>query len=648
MDGLIDNGKFQVGVNYWASHAGTMMWSKWDARIVEDDFIKLKQANVSFIRVFPLWSDFQPLTAHYSDHVYEYRIGEEPLPDNEFGRCGVSEMQMEHFRVFLDLAEKYELKIIVALITGHMSGKLFVPPAFEGKDVYKDPMILRWEIRYVEFFVRYFKYHKAIVAWDLGNECNNMHEVSSQGQAFVWAKLISNAIKSNDDTKPVISGINLLSVDEGDTTGMNSSLNAWYDRGCWTITDQAEATDILTTHLYHIFESNIDPINSIRAELHPVCETLMYQGISSKPCFLEEVGAIGYMNTSKKVEADFFRTISFSLWAHNCFGIGWWCAFDQGHLTQTPYDWNTIGSEYGFYNTQGQIKPVGVQAKAFMDFIHDFPFETLPKRMTDGVCIIPRGLGVSASKVAVNTFLLAKQAGIELEFQYSEQPLKDSDLYIMPSLLGNRFITKHRFSKLLEKVKNGATLYISTDECLIGKFTELTGLTVASRERSDKERLISLNGETYPVKGAYKYNIDDVSSIVLATDENGNPVFVCNNYGKGKIYCLMAPLESYLSKKCEAFHSENALPYCNFYKQLEYAGSNNKTVFSDNLQICVTEHPIDSERHIVIAINYSSSVQKASLSFKDGWEVSTVYYGSKEFEIPNNDAIVFLVQRHNR
>ena len=54
---------YLLGFNYWASHAGIRMWSEWDEKIVEKDLVCLKNAGADTLRVFPLWSDFQPLTA---------------------------------------------------------------------------------------------------------------------------------------------------------------------------------------------------------------------------------------------------------------------------------------------------------------------------------------------------------------------------------------------------------------------------------------------------------------------------------------------------------------------------------------------------------------------------------------------------------
>jgi len=90
MKRLTERGTFFVGLNYWASHAGTEMWSNWNAKIVEEDLKKIKSVNISVLRVFPLWSDFQPLKGQYAkEDIYEFRLGENPLSDDEIGNVGL-------------------------------------------------------------------------------------------------------------------------------------------------------------------------------------------------------------------------------------------------------------------------------------------------------------------------------------------------------------------------------------------------------------------------------------------------------------------------------------------------------------------------------------------------------------------------------
>ena len=79
---IFESGKFFTGCNYWASHAGTNMWSDWRPEVIEADFARLTEAKIGVLRIFPLWSDFQPLRIHRGGGGWEreLRLGEDPLP----------------------------------------------------------------------------------------------------------------------------------------------------------------------------------------------------------------------------------------------------------------------------------------------------------------------------------------------------------------------------------------------------------------------------------------------------------------------------------------------------------------------------------------------------------------------------------------
>ena len=146
------------------------MWHDWDTAVVESDINRIKEAKLDVMRVFPMWSDFQPLRMHFGGNSSrrELRLRENVLPETEAGRAGIDEVMVERFEVLCDLAEKYDVKLIVGLITGWMSGRMHMPEAFAGLDLIKDPMVVAWQVKFVKYMVRRYKDKKAIVAWDLG------------------------------------------------------------------------------------------------------------------------------------------------------------------------------------------------------------------------------------------------------------------------------------------------------------------------------------------------------------------------------------------------------------------------------------------------------------------------------------------------
>lgn len=607
--------QFCIGVNYWASHAGTNMWKQWDRTVVEQNFQVLAENGIDMVRVFPLWPDFQPLTLHYgfANEPVEYCIGEDKLNDTLEGQCGIDPVMAERFGELLKLAQQYHIRLIVSLITGWMSGRMFQPPALSGKNALTDPEVIRWEIRYVRYLVSQFKKYSCIAAWDLGNECNCMGE-AKRSEAFVWSTLITNTIRSIDPDRPVLSGLDYARLE-----------------GEWTISDQAETLDILTTHPYHIFYTNLDPIDSVRPVLYPVSEVLLYEGIGKKPCLVEEIGSIGYMDHNYDTESRYLRAVLFALWAHNCHGLLWWCAFDQGFLQQNPYDWNKIGSDYGLFQKDRMPKPAAKTVVQFAQTVREIG--KLPDRITDAVCIISEGFGEKLSVLADAVFTLGKQAGIDFTFQSCNQPLLQAEAYFVPCMRG---FGRSRFMALLDKVRRGAVLYLSVGEEFIRFFPELTGIDVIRRQRGEGAQSVLLDGESLPMPAPYRYQIGKIDGETVFSFEDGSPAMVRHSYGEGKVYCLLAPLEENLISR----------PYCSgyekVYKKVMEQVPCQKVLSCDGL--ITTEHILSVHKRIAVLLNCSEHACRAELNLQTGWRVKKSIFGNPD-QINRCDAVVLELER---
>ncbi len=650
---FLGSGKFLIGANYWSSHAGTAMWSDWRPDIIEQDFKKLSGEGIKTLRIFPIWSEFQPIGLLFGSggERMEYRIGEESLTDDPEGSVGVSKAMMNHFDEFVILAEKFDIKLIVSLLTGQMSYRVFAPPAFVSRNLLTDPEVVKWETRYVRYFVSRFKSAKAIIAWELGNESELLDKVTSSEEAWCWATAMTNTIKAVDNTRPVISGTYSASPDQ---------------KTPWNIQDMAEITDILSVHSYQIFTpyAESEPLNTFRPILASTVKNILNESVGLKPSFIEEFGTLGPLSGTDRVggvKTGFMRSNLFSLWAYDCKGLLWWCAFDQGHLTRAPYDWNSRGSEYGLWYPDGNPKPILGEIKAFSKFLSGFDYSPLPERIIDGVCILTNGQDSWAT--AYSSFLLAKQAGLDIEFQYSTQPIKESKLYFLPSIKGGMTISRHRMQELLEKVRNGAVLYISNDDGNIGPyFPEFTGLEVKSYIKSPITDFVTIDdGDKkktgFELRTEKKLVLTTEKAKILGTDQDGNSAFTCMDYGKGKVFFLNYPLEKYLSTKAGAFDGQKKNNYFKIYSLLKNSIISSKVVSIENANIGITEHPMDSNKRVVIAVNYFPSPADVSVKIEKGWKLSRVLYGedllkAKQGEkfplnlnFKGNDAVVFTIEK---
>ena len=641
---LLEEGKFITGCNYWASHAGTNMWSDWRPDVVEKDFEILSSEGLKILRVFPLWPDFQPVDKLNAagGQFGEYTIGEFPLPDTQAGSAGMSAQMIERFREFTKIADKYNIKIIVGLITGWMSGRLFTPPLLKDKNVIDDDLARMWQMRFVKHFVLTFKDCQCITAWDLGNECNVMGEANSRESAWVWAACLTNTIRAMDNTRPVISGMHSL-----------------LPKGTWTMQDQGELCDILTTHPYPFWtaHSKDDPVNTIRPILHATAESLFYSGIGGKPCFAEEIGTMGPMVAGENQAAAFIRASMLNLWAHDCRALLWWCSSDQTSYTHAPYSWNACERELGLVTEDGRKKEFLLEIGRLNKMIKSLPFESLPHRSVEAVCII--GDLDDTWGAAYSSFVLAKQAGFDIEYQFEDQPVKDAQLYLLPSITGCRGMKLRRWKALLEKVQSGASLYISFNDGYIAEFEKVSGLSVNVRSKRNEKANIRIGEKNMVLGGAIRLDLTAKGGEVLGTEADGNPAFTCCNYGKGKIFFFAFPLEIELLRDSCMFSSPEADSYAEVYKIISRDIRKTRLFSEKPLQIGITEHTVSDSEKIAVMVNLSPEKISACLKVKDGWEITKTLYGKPpentasqpsndhayNFSFPANDGVIAVFRK---
>lgn len=611
-----NQGILEVGVNFWGSKHGIRMWQEWDADSVRRDVEALASAGIRLLRVFPDWSFFQPV-----ERVVGYRGGSRGLSidggltvtTDKDENSGINEVAMEEFSQFLDMAEDNGVQIIPSIITGWMSGRLFAPSALHG-DPITDSFSIKHQVRFVRAFVKRFRDRKCIPAWCLGNECNCMGNAATEAQAWLWTASISDAIRALDD-RPVISGMHSLVLPS---------------EGVWTIQGQAEHNDILTTHPYSSpsYRSEMDPIDTFRPLLHPVANTLMYRGIGGKPCMIEETGTFGEMYADEASTTDYIRCCLYSAWAYDCRGYIWWIAFDQGQLTYHPFYTNNRASNYGVLRQDGTPKPRYEAFREFSEFSAKFG-KALPPRITDGVCILTRGQKSWPS--VYHSFLLAKQAGLDLEYCFADDGIPESDLYIMPSIASPESVRADMLETLMARVAQGATLYVSTGDGLLRNLGRDFGVHIRVRcHYSNKKTVTFADGTKLHIGTPAEYELIPEGAEVLATDEHGLPAYVCADYGKGKVMWLPMPVEDYLYDKPGAFHREDAEPYYKIYDAIAERHTSRKWAKSDSRVMSVTEHIESETERILVCINCSPEVAVANLTLPEGVRIAEIIHGDGE------------------
>lgn len=506
---------FMLGVNYWESNAGTKMWRDFDALIIEQDFKALSDNGVDTIRLFPLWTDFQPISAiHVCGGVFQEVVYKEelPLPFTKAGQNGVDEEMCSKMDIVLDLASKYNIDIIIGLLTGWMSGRMFTPPAFEGRKLVTDPFAVKWEIKYVSFLVERFKYHEAIISWDLGNECNCLQFDITADESYLWCANISGAIKRMDSSRPVISGLNCIHGKNSNTSFSPKILG--------------DTTDILCTHPYPFFYDKCLNGNSIsfRSLMHSSFDTALHADLSGKPAFVEEIGTLGPMYCDDASAGVFARINMYETLSQGFPGFLWWCGFDFEHLQFPPYGWFMWENELGVMVNNTTPKPVITEMKDFAVFINANKLRDLPEATKQAVCILSKEQSIWL--VGYGAYMIARQAGFNVKFCYANDEIPRADLYMLPSITGGEPIYKNCIQEVLTRVKNdGANLYISIDKkAFLTNFEAITGAKIRNvRERNITYDFIMDNAD-FSLNFDYLYETESSTAKILIKAKIDIPV----------------------------------------------------------------------------------------------------------------------------
>jgi endo-1,4-beta-mannosidase len=234
-DGAPGPAPFRLGINYWPSRTAMRWWSDFDAGEVARDFARIAANGFDSVRFFLLWEAFQP----------------------EPGR--VDAKMLERLVTVSDAAEHAGLSIVPTLFTGHMSGVDWIPGWALGgverderfrvisggrvvpdglRNWYADPKMLRAQVLLAGEAAAALAGHRALWAWDLGNENSNCVVPPDRDAARRWLAEIAGATRSADDAVALTIGIHMEDLEQNRHLGP---------------AEASEACDFLTMHGYPIY-----------------------------------------------------------------------------------------------------------------------------------------------------------------------------------------------------------------------------------------------------------------------------------------------------------------------------------------------------------------------------------------------------------
>lgn len=628
---LFSNGKFEVGVNYWESQHAIEMWKKWSPEIIDRDFELLSSYGLKLVRCFPMWEDFQPIKFMKSNlgPTVETRFADgTALPDTPAGRAGIDEEMMQKFEQFCDIAQKHGIELIVCIMTAQMTFGLFAPPALAEKDLYCDPRALAWESKYLRYFVQRMKHHKAIRAWESGNESNLLGAVEYPETCRFWMDFVNTVIRSADDSRPVI--------------GVNDNSFSYCDSNHWKIKDIAEVSDAISVHPYPMFDGcETDEFLSIRNMVNPAVKNRIQEDIGGVQSFIEETGVRRSIVSNINQTADVVRAMLWSSWSMGCHAFCWWCAFDQGHLKCAPYDWPQPTLELGVFSSERVAMPAAETMRKFSKFVQSLPFDSLPERKRDVVCISP---DLDMHRTAA---ILGLMNGTELIYQAPYQKLRDSSCYILPSIRARGEFNTSNWESLKQKIYDGATIFLSLDDCFQTGLEEFCQAVIVSRYEQAGDIQCIADDFSFTFHSKVRRIMESRGAEVLARDAEGNPLFFKSRYGKGTVYTFAYGIERAAFSRTGSFSTDIWKLYRKFL------GKSFHIVSTDDPLVLCSDHLFDDNKAASLVYNCSSKELTLPLNIAPNWNIEsrhsdseTTAYQDGKITLPPGTGICFVLSRN--
>ncbi|MFW6270363.1 MAG: beta-galactosidase trimerization domain-containing protein [Bacillota bacterium] len=531
------NGKdiFPVGVNYWASHAGHLMWKDWDPNQVKEDMKILEDLGLNTVRSFFITSDLCPYPGK------------------------IVENELEKFKEFLDICEEHNINVFPSIFVGHMSGTNWDIPWRNGRDFCGDTFMIYHESNLVRKLVKRFNDHSAITAWILSNELPNYTGSMKPEKATVWLKAMYQAVKEGDPDA-------LVSPGDGARTTAKKNYDGF--RVEWI----KNYVDYFGVHLYSYFDYENGDNDDLRLSYQIPCRIRYVQ--LDKPVLLEEFG-VSDLLTSQKKAAGYYRNVIYSSWINGSSGAVSWCSSDFDLKKEVPYEFQPHELFFGIIDKEGNVKATGKELSSFANFAKEYNIKNYNPERAEAAIFIPYWMyedlpshgsinRLLSYRIFEQAFTWSKMAGFELDFIRDLKDIENYKLIILPAIAR---LKSYQWDIIKEWVENGGNLYLSYSSAngglLIPNYKELIGIELdLNYGKLDMGAPGNINYKVLKEFGTIKKG-QSISSficennnksaflpinakeaeVLMVNKKTDDPILIRNKSGSGQTFFATRPIE---------------------------------------------------------------------------------------------------------
>lgn len=347
--------RFRLGVNYWPSRTAMRWWGHFDAAETGDDILRIASHGFDSVRLFLTWEDFQPAPARVDAEMLRRLIA------------------------VADMAERADIQIMPTLFTGHMSGVNLIPGwALGGSDRdhrfrvlsggrltqaglrnwYADREMSTAQAWLAGQAAAALAGHRALWAWDLGNENSNCVRPQDRWAARDWLRRTADAIRQVDQDVLITIGLHMEDLQEDRMLGP---------------VEAALECDFLTMHGYPIYAPWAE--GPTDEQVLPFLAHLTSWLGGGVDVLFSEFGVPTYraagppkerdghdssiMLIEEQVAAGYVQRALAALQGAGCLGAMLWCFADYATPTwaHPPLDEAIHERSFGLWRSDGSPKP---------------------------------------------------------------------------------------------------------------------------------------------------------------------------------------------------------------------------------------------------------------------------------------------------
>jgi len=606
-DYFIKNGQkfILVGINYMPSEAFYRLWEDWNPNQIKKDFKKMKELNLEAIRVPLFWASVEP---------------EEGVISPKF---------LKRFDEFLKIAKKYEIYVMPFLFVG-VCVDIWDVPWRRGRDIYKDPEMLKLERKHAETLASRYGDNPAIVAWDISDEPYYYGGNTNADTATSWVSLIYEAIKSKDKRHPVTLGFDNCHIIQN--TGFQ-------------VERLIPVQDFLSLCAYPIYSLKTPESHTSMRSTYFTSFFIKFSQLG-KPVLLSEGPGTTTVWASNQRAADYYRVVMYSTFINGSIGVMPWILYDYDpkHHKAFPLDDKPFETSFGILQSDGKEKLPAKELRKFSKFIKKIDLERFRFRKAEAALLIPGDYYKHVEIVwprLFEAFILAKEAHMEVNFIREGQDLSNYKIVIVPSSLTLRTSSWYAFK---DYVSHGGCLYFSYGGAWIGSpnplgpfFNEIFGISLQDRiapmpsEELTFTDWMNLNWLKLIYPDTTKTSCIELktdSGRAVGFDSRGNLAVVVNRKkNKGSAILVAHSIEQYLSNVPDIY-----------LKDKTYMLYDAVRTMAGLAEPCTCDNPFievgwmeteDKDEAILILINHERVGMRATISLKSTWQAEDLVKGKK-------------------